>query len=194
MVEFDVRRTADGQLVAFHDPTVDHVPVGRLTRAEMTERLGFAPALLVEVLELTAGRIALDVELKEDGYVDEVVDAVLDHHPHETTVFTSFVDEVVRRVKARGPLRAGLLLGRAHVATFLPVTRARRVRADFVAVHHRLVAAGMLRAAASAGFPALVWTVNDERALARLLADPRVLGVVTDVPGLAVGLLGRRTA
>lgn len=195
MIEFDVRRTSDGELIAFHDPLVDRVPVAKLTRAEMAERLGYAPPLLDEVLELTAGRIGLDVELKEDGYVDAALDAVLARHDPATTVFTSFLDEVVRHVKTRPePLQAGLLLGRAHVATFLPITRARRAHADFVAVHHLLVAQGFLRATRAAGFPALVWTVNDERSIARLLEDPRVLGVITDVPGVAHALRERRAA
>ena len=190
MVEFDVRRTADDQLIAFHDPAVGRVPVGRLTREQMAERLGYTPPLVDEVLEVTAGRIGLDVELKEDGYVDRVLASVRARHGDgENVVVTSFLDEVVRQVKSNGnDLRAGLLLGRAHVAALFPVTRARRSRADFVALHHLLVAQGLLRRAHAAGYASLVWTVNDDRSLKALLEDERVLGVVTDVPDRAVAL------
>ena len=190
MVEFDVRRTADDALIAFHDPAVGRVPLGRLTRAEITERVGYVPPLVDEVLELTAGRIGLDVELKEDGYVDRVVDAVVRRHgAAENVVVTSFHDEVIRQIKSNGhDLRAGLLLGRTHVAAFFPVTRARRSRADFVALHHLLVARGLLRRAHAAGYASLVWTVNDDRSLKALLEDDRVLGVVTDVPDRAIAL------
>ena len=103
MVEFDVRRTADDQLIAFHDPAVGRVPVGQLTRADLAERVGYTPPLVDEVLELTAGRIGLDVELKEDGYVDRVVAAVVARHgAGEDVVVTSFLDEVVRQVKSNG--------------------------------------------------------------------------------------------
>lgn len=194
MVEFDVRRTADDQLIAFHDPAVGRVPVGRLTRAELAARVGYEPPLVDEVLELTAGRIGLDVELKEDGYVERVVAAVVARHgAGENVVVTSFLDDVVRQVRSNGhDVRAGLLLGRTHVASFFPVTRARRCRADFVALHHLLVARGLLGRAHAAGYDSLVWTVNDDRALRALLADDRVLGVVTDVPGRAVALRDTR--
>jgi glycerophosphoryl diester phosphodiesterase len=190
MIEFDVRRTADDQLIAFHDAAVGRVPVGRLTRAEIGERTGYVPPLVDEVLEVTAGRIGLDVELKEDGYVERVLASVVARHgAAEDVVITSFLDEVVRQVKSNGhDLRAGLLLGRTHVAALFPVTRAKRSRADFVALHHLLVARGLLRRADAAGYASLVWTVNDDRGLRSLLHDERVLGVVTDVPGRAVAL------
>lgn len=189
MIEFDVRRTADGSLVAFHDPAVGRVPVSRLTRFELARRVGYLPPLVDEVLELTAGRIGLDVELKEDGYVDRVVDAILRTHDPEAVLVTSFSDDVVRQVAARrAGLRTGLLLGRNHVAAMFPVTRARRCHADLVGLHHRLARRGLLARAFEAGYRSLVWTVNDAPSIRALLADRRVLGVITDVPAKAVEL------
>ena len=45
-----------------------------------------------------------------------------------------------------------------------------------------------LARAAAVGYLALVWTVNGDADLARLLADERVAGVITDLPGRAVEL------
>ena len=72
MIEFDVRRTRDGELILFHDREIAGLAVASLSRSEITDRAGLLPPLLDEALELARGRIALDVELKEDGYVDEV--------------------------------------------------------------------------------------------------------------------------
>ena len=70
MIEFDVRRTRDGELIAFHDAVVGGgAPVSGLTRDEIEAAAGVRPPLLAEVLRACAGRIRLDVELKEDGYV-----------------------------------------------------------------------------------------------------------------------------
>src|SRR5579871_3785320 len=73
MIEFDVRRTRDGELIAFHDAAVGGTPVSGLTREDIAAAAGVRPPLLAEVLSTCAGRIRLDVELKEDGYVPDVM-------------------------------------------------------------------------------------------------------------------------
>jgi glycerophosphoryl diester phosphodiesterase len=196
LIEFDVRRTRDGQLIAFHDAIVGGSPVQALTRAEIGAATGHLPPLLDEVAELTRGRIGLDVELKENGYVERVL-AALDGI--DGVVVTSFLDEVVAEVKQRAPeLRAGLLVGvgrtrqvvRTRLSELSPVPRARACGADLVAMHHALASLGALRRVADAGFPIYVWTVNDEKLLRRFLTDPRVAAVITDVPAKALGLRG----
>jgi glycerophosphoryl diester phosphodiesterase len=194
LIEFDVRRTADDQLIAFHDAAVGGRPVRTLTRAEIGAAHGGRPPLLAEVLDLTRGRIGLDVELKEDGYVKRVL-AALDGR--EDVVITSFLDAVVAEVKRRAPeLRAGLLVGvgwtrqvvRTRLSELSPVPRAQACGADLVAMHHTLASLGALRRTAEAGLPVYVWTVNDEALLRRFLADVRVAAVITDDPAKALSL------
>jgi glycerophosphoryl diester phosphodiesterase len=152
MVEFDVRRGGDGRLVISHDPLpAPDVPT------------------LDQVVELCAGRIALDVELKEAGLENEVLQVVAS----ADVVVTSFLPEVVTAAKRLRPdVRTGLLLRR------LPAADA---PADFLAPHvellHRVPGDGLV-----------VWTVNDEATLERLFGDPRVAAVVTDDVELALAV------
>lgn len=174
MVEFDVRSTRDGLLVAFHDA------VAEWTHAELCDRLPFAPPLLTEVVETCAGRIALDVELKEHGHEDEVLRVVSGDF-----VVTSFLDEVVAAVKQRRPdVRAGLLLGAETPLDARAVRERRRAcGADFLAPNVALLDAGL-----DAGEGAVVWTVNDVPRLERYLAAGSVAVVITDEPVLALSL------
>jgi glycerophosphoryl diester phosphodiesterase len=198
MVEFDVRRTRDGQLIAIHDGAVDGVPVRELTRGEIAGRLaGELPPLVAEIVELAAGRVGLDVELKEDGYVDQVLRALAADPAPSSLVVTSFLDEVVTQVKRLAPeTRAGLLVGAARPARALrtrlselyPVDRARRCQADFLAPHFALARLGVLGRAAQANLPVFVWTVNDDAALRQLIADERVAAIITDVPARALAI------
>jgi glycerophosphoryl diester phosphodiesterase len=73
------------------------------------------PPLLEEALELARGRIALDVELKEDGYVDEVAELLLGFAASGgDLIVTSFVDRVLVQLTELTPLlRRGLLLKRS---------------------------------------------------------------------------------
>jgi glycerophosphoryl diester phosphodiesterase len=131
------------------------------------------PPRLAEALELCRGRIMVDVELKETGCVHEAL-ALLD--PNEC-LLSSFHEEVVRQARELAPrLRTGLIVDRAPSgdagADYLVLERNLRPRA-----------------------PCLMWTVNDHAELERFLCDPAVLGVITDVPELALelrsGLSGR---
>ena len=155
VAELDVRRGADGVLVVSHDP---------------------APppdvATLDEVVSVCAGRIALDVELKEPGLEEEVLRVVTG----ADFVVTSFLPEVLAATKRLRPdVRVGLLLHREIVSA---------PSADFLAPHVDLLDR-------MSGDGLVVWTVNDEATLERLFADPRVAGVVTDDPGLALAVRSR---
>ncbi len=197
MIEFDVRRTADDQLITLHDAELGDRPVASLTWDEITRILGHRPPSLAEVLDLAKGRIELDVELKENGYVERVMAILATNYGAHETVVTSFLESVVARVKQINPeIKSGLLLGlesprpylRTRLSEAFPIRRIRACGADFVAMHQRLAELGALRRAHSAGYPVFVWTVNDDDALRRFLADGRVRGVITDVPEKALAL------
>lgn len=200
LIEFDVRRTVDGELIAFHDAHVRRRPVGELTRADIAAATGHRPPLLHEVVALSRGRIGLDVELKEAGYVDRVLDAVatVDTDP-AALILTSFLDAVVTEVKARRPdVRAGLLVGtdrpkpvvRTRLSELSPVARARACGADAVGMHFLIASLGALERTHADGLEAFVWTVNRDDALRRFLGDHRIGAVVTDVPARALTLRG----
>jgi glycerophosphoryl diester phosphodiesterase len=196
LIEFDVRRTRDDRLIAFHDATVGGHRVGHLTREEIHLQTGIKPPLLNDVLDMTKGRVGLDVELKESGYTDRVLDAVGRRFEPDQLVLTSFIDTVVADAKRIAPaIKAGLLVGRdrpPHLRTRLselfPARRARACGADFIAMHFRLADLGALRSADRSGFPAYLWTVNDPDRLRRCLGDPRVRAVITDLPQQALDL------
>jgi glycerophosphoryl diester phosphodiesterase len=185
-IELDVRRTSDGRVVVVHDARAGIRPIAKLTHDELQARARHrhAPALEA-VLELAAGRIVIDVELKEDGYVDQVMAIVKRRLATDQYVVTSFRDAVLPVVKRSAPdARTGLLLiPRRQVG--LPA-RLESTRADFLAPHARLARVGLLDWAAARGLPCWVWTVNDRRALRELVHDPRVEAVITDRPDRAM--------
>jgi glycerophosphoryl diester phosphodiesterase len=198
MIEFDVRRTRDGALIAFHDAQVAGTPIGRLTRDEIEKAAGVRPPLLTEVLATCAGRIRLDVELKEDGYVPEVMAAVKAAMDPGQVVVTSFLPAVVAQAKDNFPeVRTGLLIGQDRPLTdvpgrlreLYPVGLARRVRADYLAPHYRLAGLGVVRRAAAAGMQCLLWTVNDPELIRRYAADDRIAAIITDDAARALAIV-----
>jgi len=198
MIEFDVRRTRDGELIAFHDAAVGGAPVSGLTRDDIEAAAGVRPPLLADVLRVCTGRIRLDVELKEDGYVPDVMAVLRAGFDPAQMVVTSFLPTVVGQAKQAFPeVKTGLLVGDggslanlpARLRELYPVGLAQRVRADYLAPHYRLAALGVLGRAAAAGLPCLLWTVNSPELIRKYATDPRVAAIITDVAAQAVAIV-----
>jgi glycerophosphoryl diester phosphodiesterase len=173
MIETDVRRTARGKLVLHHDPLGPRRPRGLME--------------LAQLVALSDGRVALDVELKEAGYEDEVL-AALEPRP-EGLIVTSFLPQAVAAVRELDPgVETGLIFrpgDRRDLAA-----RADACGARTVVAHSSVLRPELAAELHKAGRPLMVWTVNDRRRLAAVLAMPGVTHVVTDVPDVALSLRG----
>lgn len=180
-IELDVRRTLDGRLVVVHDARIAGRSVSTMHHGQLQARLkvGQAPAL-EDVLAVTAGRITVDLELKEDGYVTQAMRVVDRTLTPDQYVVTSFRDAVLPQVRRAVPeVKTGLLLSPRQRLGRLD-QRLRDTAADFLAPHARMSRFGVLAWAAERGVAAWVWTVNERRALHQHISDPRVAAVITD--------------
>ena len=115
-------------------------------------------------------------------------------------VVTSFLPAVVAQAKDAFPeVKTGLLVGRgaplrhvrSHARELYPVGLARQVRADYLAPHYKLAGYGVVRRAAAAGLPCMVWTVNDDDQIRRFAADPRIEVIITDEAATALAIVAQ---
>jgi glycerophosphoryl diester phosphodiesterase len=189
MIEFDVRLTGDGELIAFHDSQINGVGLVKLIRRQIADATGTQPALFAEILDLCAGKIKLDIELKEDGYIDRVVKILNDSTDLGQVIVTSFLPAALEQTKTLLPgVKTGLLVGvgspkpyvRTRLRELYPVGTARRIGAAYIAPNWKLARLGVLRRASAAGMPCLVWTVNEDNLIRRFASDPRVKAIITD--------------
>ncbi len=200
-VEFDIRRTCDGDLVVFHDPGVAGRPVAGLTYEELCVAAGHRVPLVRDVMKLIAGRAIGHLDLKEVGEEHEVIRLALDLLGPGNFVATTLEDSSIRRIKKSFPdVTTALSLGRdlremrrlmrlpTRARELYPLGRMRACGADWLAVHRRLARANVLRLCGRFGIPAMVWTVNGEPQIRRFLADPRVAVLITDRPRYALSL------
>lgn len=172
-VEFDVRRRRDGVLVVQHDPLAD----------------GDDPPRLDDVLTLFGRRLLCNLEVKEAGFVEEVVATAKRHLPPELLLVTSAVDAVVAAARVADPdLLTGLVVGRKRDPPPARDELAARIEATGAGLLVAHYERAPLDVAAGLGVPVYTWTVNDEAALRALLADERCDGVITDYPRRAVAL------
>jgi len=211
-IEFDVKLSADGQVVILHDQTVKRTTngtgdVSRLPLAAIKELdagawfseqfHGERIPTLDEVFETFGKRLLMNVELTNyatphDELVPRVVDLIRKHALQERILFSSFLPRNLRKARLLLPEVSCGLLAMPGILGFW--ARTSGWRGDFFALHPYLSDAhpGLIQHVHAAGKRVHVWTVNSEEDLNRMI-DLGVDAIFTDDPGLVLHLLGRRT-
>jgi glycerophosphoryl diester phosphodiesterase len=204
-VEFDVRRTLDGTLVAYHRARLGWGrAVAAVSYAKLCDLAGYEVPRMAELMKLLAGRAVGHLDLKETSCAEVIARHAVEALGPAGVIVTTEEDAVAAMLKRRFPaVPVGLTIGGdvAETARFAMrrlrtrgLSRLDRVvasRADVAVVHHRLARTGVLAECRRRGIKTMVWTVNGDQALARWLASPCVDVLVTDRPARAIALRGR---
>ncbi|MFC7128479.1 glycerophosphodiester phosphodiesterase [Haloferax chudinovii] len=188
-VELDVRRCGSGELVVFHDETLDRVTgaSGRVAETSLAELQALTVGdseesvpTLAAVFDALPDRVAVNVELKEAGLADDLA-AVVGEAEHEILV-SSFDAEALREVREATALPVAFLFA-ADWAESLSIA----ADLDCAALHphYDLLSSARVDEAHDRGFEVNAWTVPD-REVVRRLREYGVDGVVVDDPALAV--------
>lgn len=193
-IEFDVRRTGDNVLVVHHNARIRRASrwIKNLDYDEIlrqAKRRGYHVPTLEETLLLCAGKVALDIELKEPGYEREVISVTQRYFHLRHVAFTSFRPSAVAALREASPrAHVGLIVGtmaptalRGRLRRGALTTRLRELGADLIAPHRHLVTPALCERMHEEGLPIVTWTVN-RVAVARRLAERGAAVIITDVP------------
>jgi glycerophosphoryl diester phosphodiesterase len=193
MIETDLHRTRDGAVVVTHDEELAGLG-GRGEIADATLAAvraldaggGARVPTLDELLDACGARIPFNLELKKgtraeyDGLEAIAIEAVRSRGIAGRTLFSSFYDPVLARLRALAPeARIGLLISRKYPVDV--VARARALGAEAIHPERLLVDAALVDAAHDAGLAVYVFTVDDAAEMRRLL-DLGVDGLFTNHP------------
>ncbi len=149
--EFDVRRSLDGVAVVCHDP------VSRGLEIERTPAGALALPTLRDVFGQFSGRAFLDIELKVAGLEALVVSALTENPPQRGFVVSSFLPDVLRRLRGMAPtVPLGLLC-----ETEDQLRDWRENSAEWVIPQVTLADRQLIDTVHAAGKGVMVWTVND---------------------------------
>lgn len=194
-VEFDVRTSQDGELVIFHDETVDRTtdgtgPIMSYTLKELRELdagEGEQIPTLREMLALLKphANLIVNAEIKPAGIEDAVLQVIQEMDMVEQTVISAFNHEVLQRVHA---LNAESSTALFYTVEDDPVSLAKELGCKGL---HPLFSAAtneMVWTSKQEGLFVIPWTVNFEEEMLQLIGL-MVDGIITDDPPLLLGLL-----
>jgi len=208
MIELDVQLTRDEHLVVLHDRELrrtlpGHGRVRDHTLAELTaldagawfalEYAGARAPSLDEVLDLTAGEAALNVEIKSpaadwDATARVLVELLTAKDRLHSTVISSFETGALRAVRERSEAaRLGVLWHSPELDPMWLLAEALKARS----IHPlwSLVDAAAVEQAHNNGLQVIVWTVNEPEMIAHL-AGLGVDGIISDYPERLSAVLG----
>ncbi len=182
-VEFDVQASSDGGLVVYHDLRLDRLTSARgpLRTRSLAELRELGIATLEEVLELTAGRIGVMMELKSPWLYRS-------HDFVARSVRLAPADAVVISFSRRAILETRALRPKLRTVQHVGLGVSIRSAGAFAwaaGFDDARVSARGVRKALSLGLQPLVYTVNDPARMRRLI-DFGIAGIFTDRPDLAL--------
>lgn len=192
VIEFDVMQCKSGEVVVFHDSSVERLTgvkrrLHRLTLSEIKElRLpeGETIPTLTDVLAFLNARIAINIEIKDASCVHAVC-RIVDQHVRQygwqwsQFILSSFQRKSLKKVRRYLPLvPVAVMMTHSSVGVF---KFARKVQAASVHAHKRVMDRSLVKACHTRDLLVFVWTVNDQQ-LGGRLKTIGVDGFFTDDP------------
>jgi glycerophosphoryl diester phosphodiesterase len=207
--ETDVHATADGKLVAFHDPTLDRVTdaAGRIAELPWREVAGARvggrePLALFEDLVGEFPEARWNIDVKAESALHPLVNLIARANLWDRVCVGSFSEARVARAQRLAGPRLATSYGVLGVAALRlrSLSVPARLRPGAVAAQVpesqagvRVVDRRFVRAAHARGLQVHVWTVNDPQRMEALL-DLGVDGIMTDRIDILRTVLERRGA
>ena len=190
-IEIDVHLCASGELVVFHDFTLDRLSngFGEITAQtydqlqELTLKGGYKIPLLTEVLDLIEGKCSINIELK-GLHTAKPTCAIISKYidkgwEYSSILVSSFQENELLEVKK---INANILIAVLSKASVEEAIEWGKIL-NATAIHPSLgiITRQSVKDAHSQGFNVNVWTVNEPEDIARMI-EFGVDGIISDFP------------
>ena len=194
IIEVDVRYV-NGEFLVLHGPSsIKRASIPGKIMAWIDYHFFYRDPLLrrvklVEVLKKVNGRADINIDIKQPGFEEALLNLV-DSSGFEGKVYvTSQIHPIIRRIKE---LDSKILtIASLNILPVNPVKVVLDARADIVSMHVSIVSRELIKQFHEAGLKVLAWTVNDRETILRHM-ELGIDGVVTDRPDIALNIVKHR--
>lgn len=197
-IECDVRKTKDGIIIINHNPDIEGLLIKDYTYEELcakTKENGYVQPTLEEALECVKGKMLIDIEIKEEGYEEELVNIILKHLTPEQFWIRSFYDDAIKKVKeVNNNITTVLLIGKSkltkkeRLSEIFPRKRIKYTKCDHISPYHKLLIWGFSWRMHLRKVKVLVWTLNNEEIMKKAIKKGADC-LITNYPDMALELV-----
>ncbi|MGH7885402.1 MAG: glycerophosphodiester phosphodiesterase [Thermodesulfobacteriota bacterium] len=188
IIEFDVRKTLDGNLVVLHDSKVDRTTNGKgliknMNLSEINQLdagKGEKIPTVREVFELFKDKVKFVVELKEEDTEELVLDLIYEFNLMKDVILVSFRKKVLKKIKT---LDSNIITGLITLTGFGCVKSAVGFDCNAVASHAYFANKNRVEDAHQNNLLFFCWTVDDKKTALKL-KELGVDGLITNKPDL----------
>lgn len=189
MIEMDVRRTKDGELVVFHDSRISRVTNGRGSLKHLTydelcsyDISGHNIPTLNEALLRVRGFCQVNIEIKERGLAEDVARIVKHHGMQQETLVSSFIHSELVIIKALDRnFRIAILLNSTPSSAKIAVKLALGIGAEALNVPLKVCSTRLVKIARREGIKINIWTVDEHEDIL-WLKEIGVDGIISNFP------------
>lgn len=192
MVEIDVFKIESGEIVVFHDPTVDRLANGggnieEYNIADLRKLIldgNHKIPQLQDIMKEVDHRVRLNIELKGAGTADRVnfiAETYIARYgwKNEDFLISSFRWDELEAVRKFNPdIPVGVL---TEEDPLLALEEARQLNAEAVIADYNTLTEANVAAIRQEGFNVYAWTVNETQDIERM-KDLEVDGIITNYP------------
>lgn len=192
MIEIDIFKVKSGELVVFHDKTLDRLAnaggnieeYDYFTLTQVVLDGNHKIPLLQEVIRLIDKKVRLNIEIKGKGTTDRL-NHIVKHFiedkewPADSFIISSFDWDELRTIRSINPTLPIAVLTDSNPSEAIAI--AQELNAEAINPHFAKLTQENVNAIKSAGFKIYTWTVNDPQ---DILSVKRygVDGIITNYP------------
>ncbi|WP_460217773.1 glycerophosphodiester phosphodiesterase [Psychroserpens sp. MEBiC05023] len=191
-IEIDVHKCASGELVVFHDFTLDRMTdgSGEVSKHTLTSlktlkvNHQFEIPTLQEVIDVINQKCMLNIELKGKGTAEETCNVIKDYIDNNGWTFNNFIISSFQQHELETvfnllPNLKCAVLTKASVTDAIEF--AKTINAYAIHPNVALLTQDNVKLAQNEGYKVITWTVNDEATIRRM-KDYGVDGIISDNP------------
>lgn len=198
-IELDLRKTKDNIIIVNHNPNVDDLVICENTYeclTEYTQKQNYIMPKFEDVVNEFGGKIFLDIEIKEPGFENEVIDLMLNKTTQDMFMIRSFNKDIIIKVKEiNKKITTALILGEKHlkygifsrIFDIFPKKHIKKTNCDIISPYKGLLMFSYLKRMKKLGIKVSVWTVNSPKLMKKLI-NANVDYIITNYPDIALSI------